>query len=217
MLWWSCIIVLVTERKRKKWVWTGVVLVACSGEAASVLMCLWARAECSVTRIVSEKQHASVCSVSVGQHCVVHLARARKCFSELAYSKCSILKNVYKLQCMQAWWITVLPSVSLSLGPSVAVNIFDWCLVRSWTFAGPYRFIFYLFLAKLQNVVGPTYSNEWQQTSNVARNWCRQWPTTDLIQCHPPWPGICQSWYVLTSDLTSWHNLRDGLSNGEIV
>ena len=30
--------------------------------------------------------------------------------------------------------------------------------------------------------------------SNAARKWCRQWTTTALIQCHPPWPGSCQSW-----------------------
>ena len=51
------------------------------------------------------------------------------------------------------------------------------------------------------------HANEQQETSNAAGNWCRQWTTTDLVECHPPWPGSCQSWYVLTS-ITPRHQRR---------
>ena len=31
------------------------------------------------------------------------------------------------------------------------------------------------------------HANEWQESSNVGGNWCRQWTTSDLVQwCHPP-------------------------------
>ena len=38
------------------------------------------------------------------------------------------------------------------------------------------------------------HANEWQETSNVGRNWHLQWTTTDFVwrRCHPPWPGSCQ-------------------------
>ena len=32
--------------------------------------------------------------------------------------------------------------------------------------------------------------------SSVAGNWNMQWTTTDLVWCHPPWPGSCQNWYI---------------------
>ena len=25
------------------------------------------------------------------------------------------------------------------------------------------------------------------------------------LSCHSPWPGTCQSWYILTVDFTPWH------------
>ena len=49
------------------------------------------------------------------------------------------------------------------------------------------------------------HANESWETSNVARNWHGQWSTTDLIWCHPLWPGNCQSWYILTTDFTPQH------------
>ena len=45
-------------------------------------------------------------------------------------------------------------------------------------------------------------ANELWETSKAARNWCKQWTTTDLVWCHPPWPGRCRSWSVLSSDFT---------------
>ena len=44
------------------------------------------------------------------------------------------------------------------------------------------------------------YVNEWQETSNMAGNWHRQWTTTELVQCPPPppWSGSCQRWHVLS-------------------
>ena len=46
------------------------------------------------------------------------------------------------------------------------------------------------------------HANEQWETSNVSGNWCRQWTTSDLVWCHPPWPGSCQSWYVLITSFT---------------
>ena len=46
-------------------------------------------------------------------------------------------------------------------------------------------------------------ANEGRETSNAAGNWRRKWITTDLIRCHPPWPGSCQSWHLLTADFTA--------------
>ena len=48
-------------------------------------------------------------------------------------------------------------------------------------------------------------TNEWLETSNAIRSWCRQWATTDFIRRHLPWPGSCQSWYVLTTNFTLQH------------
>ena len=45
------------------------------------------------------------------------------------------------------------------------------------------------------------HANGQQETSNVARNWCSSelpLTTTNLVGRHPPWPGSCRSWYVLT-------------------
>ena len=47
--------------------------------------------------------------------------------------------------------------------------------------------------------------NKWWETSNVAGDWHRQWTTSDLIWCHPPRPGSCQSWYGLPNDFTPQH------------
>ena len=48
------------------------------------------------------------------------------------------------------------------------------------------------------------YTNEWQETGNVAGNCHRPWTTTDLVQCHWPWPGSCQSWYALATNFIPW-------------
>jgi len=37
--------------------------------------------------------------------------------------------------------LTALLLVSPSFGPSLAISIFHWCLVRSWPFAGSQRFL----------------------------------------------------------------------------
>lgn len=57
------------------------------------------------------------------------------------------------------------------------------------------------------------HANDWWETSNAARSWhrqlysswrgSRQWTAIDLVRCHPPWPGSCQSWFVLATDFTS--------------
>ena len=46
---------------------------------------------------------------------------------------------------VQAQWIKALLLVSSSLGPSMAINIFHWCLVRSWTSVDTDRFLARLF------------------------------------------------------------------------
>ena len=48
------------------------------------------------------------------------------------------------------------------------------------------------------------YTNEWQETGNAAGNCHRPWTTTDLVQCHWPWPGSCQSWYALATNFIPW-------------
>ena len=48
------------------------------------------------------------------------------------------------------------------------------------------------------------HTNEWQETGNVAGNCHRAWTTTDLVQCHWPWPGSCQSWYALATNFIPW-------------
>ena len=55
------------------------------------------------------------------------------------------------------------------------------------------------------------YVNEWQETSNMAGNWHRQWTTTELVQCPPPlpWPGSCQRWHVLTTNFCTSMSDRD--------
>ena len=65
-----------------------------------------------------------------------------------------------------------------------------------------------------------SHANKWQETSNLARSWrrqChsswlgwRQWTPFDFIWCHPPWPGSCQSWYVLATNFAPWpHRERE--------
>ena len=49
------------------------------------------------------------------------------------------------------------------------------------------------------------HTNELWETSNAARNWRRQWTNSDLVQCHSPRPGSCQSWCVLTNDIAPGH------------
>ena len=52
------------------------------------------------------------------------------------------------------------------------------------------------------------HMNEGRETSissNAARKWGRQWATADLVLCHPPLPGSCQSWSILTTSFTPWH------------
>ena len=44
----------------------------------------------------------------------------------------------------------------------------------------------------------------WQTPPADQTKYKWQWTTTDLIQCHPPWPGICPS-YVLTTNFTPQH------------
>ena len=55
------------------------------------------------------------------------------------------------------------------------------------------------------------YVNEWQETSNMAGNWHRQWTTTELVQCPPPlpWSGSCQRWHVLTTNFCTSMSDRD--------
>ena len=60
------------------------------------------------------------------------------------------------------------------------------------------------------------HANE-RRKCNAAGNWRRQWTTTDLIRCHPPWL-VCPSWYVLTTDFTPWHHRdRDWPSERETL
>ena len=45
---------------------------------------------------------------------------------------------------------------------------------------------------------------KWQETSsNAAGNWHRQWTTTDLIWCHPPWQLSKLKWS------NKWHSHPD--------
>ena len=55
------------------------------------------------------------------------------------------------------------------------------------------------------------------ETSNAARNWGRQWTTTDLVWCHPPWSGSCQSWYVFITDFTPQHQRNRGWSRTRLL
>lgn len=62
------------------------------------------------------------------------------------------------------------------------------------------------------------HASERWETSNASGNWCRQWTTSDLVWRYPPWPGSCQSWYVLTASFTpglqrdrDWVRKRDCL------
>ena len=50
--------------------------------------------------------------------------------------------------------LTALLLVSLSFGPSMAISIFHWCLVRSWPFAGSQRFLDDLFTCFYRQPVG---------------------------------------------------------------
>ena len=63
-------------------------------------------------------------------------------------------------------WITVLLSVSSSMGPSMAINIFHQYLVRSWSFAGTGIFLagLFTFLSRWPNV---------NQLRALGRNWFR--------------------------------------------
>ena len=58
------------------------------------------------------------------------------------------------------------------------------------------------------------HANEWWETSNAAGNSGRQWTTADIVQCHPPWPGSCQS-CVLKKRLRTPTSERQRLSEGE--
>ena len=52
------------------------------------------------------------------------------------------------------------------------------------------------------------HADEWWETSNAPRNWCSQWISTDLIWCHPLWPG----WAVKVDmfwQLTMHPNIRE--------
>ena len=57
--------------------------------------------------------------------------------------------------------------------------------------------------AELQNVVKVMQTNG-REISNTARDWPRQWTTTDPVQYNLTWPGSCHSWYILTMDFTPW-------------
>ena len=69
------------------------------------------------------------------------------------------------------------------------------------------------------------HANEQWETGNAAGNQnSRQWTTADLVQCHPRWPDICQSWYILMTDFTAqcqrdrdWERGRDCLSLKHIL
>ena len=67
--------------------------------------------------------------------------------------------------------------------------------------------------AELRNVVHSIYiyiyANEWQESSNMAGNWCRQRTNTDLVWCHPPWPSwavkfVCSDNWLLTPTINIW-------------
>ena len=154
------------------------------------------------------------------------------------------------LNSVQAWWITTLLSVSLSLGSTMAINISHWCLVRSLPFAGTRRFLaglltflsrqpivncfrasgrnwFRIIIMSMKEKSRSEFSalsfmtwcwaaNSSQsclqmnggESSNAAGNWWRQWTTTDLVLCLPPWPGTCQSWYILTVHTLTWEKQK---------
>ena len=103
------------------------------------------------------------------------------------YSRCNVLKQMCtakhgtkhtdtkwqrffknNLAVLQARWIalTALLSVPSSLGPSMAINICHWCLVRSQPFSGTGRFLagLFTFLSR-QPVVN--------QLRVCGRNWFR--------------------------------------------
>ena len=87
----------------------------------------------------------------------------------------------------QAQWITVLLSVSSSLGPSIAIHTFHWCLVSSWLVAGAHRF-----LAGLFTILSRWPVVCWLRAS--GRNWWRtiimtggetsQFSALHCLSCH---------------------------------
>ena len=50
-----------------------------------------------------------------------------------------------------------------------------------------------------------------QETNNAARNWHRQWTSTDLIWCHLPW----SDWVVMVDMFSSDNQLRNLMSDTE--
>ena len=77
--------------------------------------------------------------------------RGSKHFSESAYHKhstCTYLVEILPLVLAAEFCASLTDTViavSLSLGPSVAIKIFHWCLVRSWLFADAGRYLTGLF------------------------------------------------------------------------
>ena len=102
------------------------------------------------------------------------------------------------------WWVGCLLSAGSELVEEIVSELSSW-----WKKIGEFSvlsFMTWCIAAKC----GWSSMNNKKLVLNVAENWHRQWTTTDLIQCHPPWPGSCQSWYVLTVSFTpQCHTDRD--------
>ena len=107
--------------------------------------------------------------------CIKTFSRGCKHFAELVYSKCH-LDSLSRLPSVNQLWATGRNSWLWKKGQR-----FLHCLLQHYT--------------GLWNVVGPTCKS----TSNAPRNWCREWTIMYLVWCHTPWPGSCQSGYVLTT------------------
>ena len=93
---------------------------------------------------------------------------------------------------MWAWWITALLLVSLSMGLSIAINIFHPCLVRLWLFAGTCRFLAGLFTF-LSRPLLSTSSELVKGTGSKLSSWLRKQnaENLDLSFATPYWAVKC--------------------------